>query len=106
MLPAVARAMRCESPSSVHCSRLPIRMNSTSVLSATSFIACQQLVTRAYASVNPTALVLTKLDELPQAGSIAALLRVTQRQRSFSQECRELPACGNSSSLVSTSAVG
>lgn len=61
------------------------------VLSATSSIACQQLATRAYASVNPTALMLTKLDELPQAGSLAALLRETSLPLSYTTHGQNVP---------------
>lgn len=61
------------------------------VLSATSSIACQQLATRAYASVNPTALVLTKLDELPQTGSLAALLRETSLPLSYTTHGQNVP---------------
>ncbi len=61
------------------------------VLSATSSIACQQLATRAYASVNPTSLMLTKLDELPQAGSLAALLRETSLPLSYTTHGQNVP---------------
>ena len=61
------------------------------VLSATSSIACQQLATRAYASVNPTALVLTKLDELPQAGSLAAMLRESPLPLSYTTHGQNVP---------------
>lgn len=61
------------------------------VLSATSSIACQQLAARAYASVNPTALMLTKLDELPQAGSLAALLRETSLPLSYTTHGQNVP---------------
>jgi flagellar biosynthesis protein FlhF len=61
------------------------------VLSATSSMACQQLAMRAYAGVNPTALVLTKLDELPQAGSLAGLLRETSLPLSYTTHGQNVP---------------
>lgn len=61
------------------------------VLSAASSMACQQLAMRAYASVNPTALVLTKLDELPQAGSLASFLRETSLPLSYTTHGQNVP---------------
>ncbi len=61
------------------------------VLSAASSIACQQLAMRAYAGVNPTALLLTKLDELPQAGSLAGLLRETSLPLSYTTHGQNVP---------------
>ena len=61
------------------------------VLSATSSSACQQLATRAYASTNPTSLILTKLDELPQAGNLAALLRESSLPLSYTTHGQNVP---------------
>lgn len=61
------------------------------VLSATTSLASQQLAMRAYAGVNPSALVLTKLDELPQAGSLAALLRETALPLSYTTHGQNVP---------------
>ena len=61
------------------------------VLSATSSIACQQLAMRAYAGVNPSSLLLTKLDELPQAGNLAALLRETSLPLSYTTHGQNVP---------------
>lgn len=61
------------------------------VLSATTSLASQQLAMRAYAGVNPSALVLTKLDELPQAGSLAGLLRETALPLSYTTHGQNVP---------------
>lgn len=61
------------------------------VLSAASSTACQQLAMRAYASVNPTSLLLTKLDELPQLGSLAGLLRECALPLSYSTHGQNVP---------------
>jgi flagellar biosynthesis protein FlhF len=61
------------------------------VLSAASSMACQQLAMRAYAGVNPTSLVLTKLDELPQAGCLAGLLRETSLPLSYTTHGQNVP---------------
>lgn len=46
---------------------------------------------RAYASVNPTSLMLTKLDELPQLGSLASLLRETSLPLSYTTHGQNVP---------------
>lgn len=61
------------------------------VLSATTSMASQQLAMRAYAGVSPSALVLTKLDELPQAGSLAGLLRETALPLSYTTHGQNVP---------------
>ncbi|WP_425614051.1 flagellar biosynthesis protein FlhF [Anatilimnocola sp. NA78] len=61
------------------------------VLSSTSSTACQQLAMRAYASVGPTSLMLTKLDELPQLGSLASLLRETSLPLSYTTHGQNVP---------------
>ncbi|QDU29604.1 Flagellar biosynthesis protein FlhF [Anatilimnocola aggregata] len=61
------------------------------VLSATSSTACQQLAMRAYASVSPTSLMLTKLDELPQVGCLAGLLRETSLPLSYTTHGQNVP---------------
>jgi flagellar biosynthesis protein FlhF len=61
------------------------------VLSAATSSACQQLATRAYASTNPTSLILTKLDELPQAGNLAALLRESSLPLSYTTHGQNVP---------------
>jgi len=61
------------------------------VLSAASSAPCQQLAMRAYASTNPTSLILTKLDELPQAGNLAALLRESSLPLSYTTHGQNVP---------------
>lgn len=61
------------------------------VLSAASSTACQQLAMRAYASVNPTSLLITKLDELPQLGALAGFLREASLPLSYATHGQNVP---------------